>query len=228
MKKAILLLSFFVFLCLCGCSLQNNNSFSNNYSEELQSIENSSNNISYINPQGMTIETRVLVPDGFSRTQADEYGVFIRNLPLLPDNSPILMYNGSKKGNQNIHIAVVDIDVGNRDLQQCADSALRIRCEYLFSTGQYDKINYHLTNGDEFPYVKYRDGYRLNVEGNKTSLVKTSDYSNSYETFRKYLDVLYCYAGTLSISAESKLVDKTEMKIGDIFIKGGSPRNNFV
>ncbi len=178
---------------------------------------------SYINKTGTTLETRINTPEGYKRTAGDEYAEFLRKLEVLPDGSPVMLYNGEEKSNQDVHVAVLNLDVGNRDLQQCADSALRLRCEYLFKTKQYDKIKYHLTNGFELPYVKYRDGYRLKVSGNNTTLVKSAEYSDSYQTFRNYCDVLFAYAGTLSISKESTAITKENMKPGDIFIYGGTP-----
>ena len=188
-----------------------------------QNDKNQVEKFSYINKNGNTIAQRINVPEGYKRTTGDEYAEFLRNQELLPDGSPVLLYNNSKKSKQNVHIAVLSIDVGKKNLQQCADSVLRLRSEYLFKSKQYDKIIFHLTNGQEFPYIKYRDGYRLKVEGNKTSLIKTAQPDSSYGAFRQYLDVLFTYAGTLSLSNESKNLDKSDIKIGDIFIKGGTP-----
>lgn len=178
---------------------------------------------SYINEDGMTIATRICTPEGFERKEGSTYEEFIRNQALMPHGSPVLLYNGTEKGNQNAHVAVLSIDVGERDRQQCADAALRLRCEFLYATGQYDKINYRLTNGDEFPYDKYREGYRLNVDGNSTSLVKTASADSSYAVFRKYCDILFAYAGTISVEKESQAIPKEDMRIGDIFVIGGSP-----
>ena len=177
----------------------------------------------FIDEDGMTIAARIRTPTGYVRTEGDTYAEFVRNQPLMRHGSPVLLYDGSEKGNQNAHVAVLSIDVGEKNRQQCADAALRLRCEFLFSTGQYGRINYHLTNGDVFPYSKYHKGYRLKVDGNNTSLVKTADADDSYAVFRKYCDVLFAYAGTISVEKESKAISKEEMRIGDIFVKGGSP-----
>ncbi|MGH7599664.1 MAG: DUF4846 domain-containing protein [bacterium] len=42
------------------------------------------------------------------------------------------MYNGAPKPNQAAQYRVLAIDVGNKDLQQCADAVIRLRAEYLF------------------------------------------------------------------------------------------------
>lgn len=191
-----------------------------------QSQQDTSDNVaeySYFDEEGTTIADRILPPQGYQRTSGNEYEEFIRNQELLPHDSPVLLYNGNEKSRQDVHVAVLKIDVGEKDLQQCADAALRLRCEFLFSTGQFDRINYHLTNGDTFSYSKFREGYRLRVDGNNTSMRKTASYDDSYETFRNYCDTLFAYAGTMSIENESESITKEEMRIGDIFVKGGSP-----
>lgn len=109
------------------------------------------------------------------------------------------------------------------DLQQCADSVIRLRAEYLYGKGLYDNIHFNFTNGFRAEYGKWMNGYRVVIRGNDASWVKRADYSDGYESFRKYLDVVFAYAGTLSLSKEMKGVPVEDMKAGDVFIKGGSP-----
>lgn len=179
----------------------------------------------WVNPEGDTVETRILVPNGFVRKEArsDSFAAFLRKEKLEPDGSPVLLYDGTPKGNQNVHVAVFSIDVGTKDRQQCADAALRLRAEFLFAQEQYDKISFHLTNGFLFPYAKYRDGYRLKVDGNDTSLVKSAQKDTSYAVFRKYCDLLFAYAGTISVSKECTPIEEQDLAIGDVFVYGGSP-----
>ena len=176
-----------------------------------------------IDPEGATIETRFRPPQGYERKSVDGYGEFLRGQKLLPDGSPILLYNGEEAAIQAWNAGVLELSVGDRDLQQCADAALRLRCEYLYSIGEYDKINYHLTNGDEFPYSKWREGYRLEVNGNTTRMVKTAKPDGSYEAFYDYMQVLFNYASTRSLYPESEVVPLRDIQVGDIFIFSGSP-----
>lgn len=178
-----------------------------------------------INPEGMTLDTRILPPSGYTRVPSEAYEItgFIRSLPLKPDGSQILKYDGRPVLNQDNHAAVFDIDIGDRDLQQCADSVIRIYAEYYWSIEEYDKIAFHLTNGFYMNYTKWRDGYRIRVEGNDVEWVKTASYDNSYETFLKYLNNVFAYAGTLSLSAESTRITLDDLLPGDILLEGGSP-----
>ncbi len=176
-------------------------------------------------PQGETIKERFNPPQGFERTviAGASFEAYLRDLPLKPYGSPVRYYDGAIKQRNNVHDAVVDMDVGERDLQQCADAIMRLRAEYLYGQGRYDEILFHLTNGFPVGYEKWVDGYRIALEGNRTYWVKKTNPSESYQSFRKYLDLVFAYAGTLSLSKELEPIELNEMKIGDVFIQGGSP-----
>ncbi|MBH1941002.1 CapA family protein [Mobilitalea sibirica] len=185
----------------------------------------SDSDFSFINSSGNTLQSRINTPPGYERisSQEGEFTSFMRNLKLKENGSKVLLYDGKIKQNQNNHIAVFDLDIGNRDLQQCADSVMRVYAEYYWSLGAYDKIAFHLTNGFFMEYSKWRDGYRIIVEGNDVRWSKTKTYDDSYETFRKYLDMVFSYAGTLSLSQESTPITIDEILPGDMFLQGGSP-----
>lgn len=177
-----------------------------------------------VQPEGKTIKERFLLPPPFIRVQdtSTKYDDFLRNLSLLPHNSKVYLYNGKLKNRQDVYEAVIDYDIGKKDLQQCADAVIRIRAEYLYNTLQLDKIHFNFTNGVEANYVKYAEGYRYQIKTN--SWEKTSGVDYTYETFRKFLDLVYTYAGSLSLSKELVPVKNSEdIKPGDVFIKGGSP-----
>ncbi len=181
--------------------------------------------LSLINSTGMTLETRINPPEGYTRIPSEEgeFTGFVRSLRLKEDGSEVLLYDGSPKSYQDGHVAVFELDTGSKDLQQCADSIIRIYAEYYWSIEAYDKIDFHLTNGFLMEYTKWRDGYRIEVDGNEVSWVKKADYDASYEVFRKYLESVFMYAGTLSLSAECSEITIQELLTGDMLLYGGSP-----
>lgn len=178
-----------------------------------------------ISQEGNTLAARIKPPKDYVRTKEgkNSFGTFMRKLPLKEDGSPVLLYNGNEKNNQNAHIAVFDMDIGEKDLQQCADSIMRMYGEYYFASQEYDKIKFHLTNNYLMEYTKWRGGCRLKVNGNQTSMVKTASYDDSYEAFRKYLETVFIYGGTVSLSGESNETRVEEIQIEDMFIEAGSP-----
>lgn len=180
---------------------------------------------SFFNDDSMTLEGRINPPEGYHRpsSQTKELVTFLRNLPLKKAGSEVLLYNGHPKNGQNNHVAVFDLSLSNRDLQQCADSAIRIFAEYYWSIEAYDKIAFHLTNGFYMEYTKWRDGNRIKVDGNEVRWYKAKAYDASYEEFLNYLDMVFAYAGTLSLSSECERITLEELMPGDMFLQGGSP-----
>lgn len=152
-----------------------------------------------------TLADRIPPPDGFVRVPAAEgsFAAWLRALPMKPEGAPVLTYTGAEKSRQDVHIAVVDIDVGNRDLQQCADAVMRLRAEWLYSLGRTREIAFNNTEGQRLRFSARRD--------------------TSYRSFRKYMDFVFAYAGTYSLERELVPVSVAEIQAGDVFIKGGFP-----
>lgn len=213
-------INFFVhlsfLLCTCVCLFSGSDSWA-------QGIDIcGQGQLGCLNPEGMTVQTRFHPPFAYFRKDyGDPYAEYMRNLPLLPHNSPVLLHTGEPKENQAVHVAVLDIDVGKRNLQNCSDAAQRLRAEYLYATHQWNKISYHLSNGFLLSYNDWRAGYRLKREGKKTWMHKSAKPSDSYESFRAYLDALFTYAGVNSVMAESSPIALHEMQPGDVFAATG-------
>lgn len=181
--------------------------------------------IKIINPEGKNIEQRFITPEGFQRIEPDKnsFGEYLRTLPLKPHGASVKYFSGGEKPNYGVYAAVVDMEIGDRDLQQCADAVMRLRGEYLYKQGRFNEISFHFADGTLVPYSKWMEGYRIVMNNDKPSWVKKYDYSNSYESFRRYMDIVFAYANTVSLEKELKPVDNASMEIGDVFIKGAYP-----
>jgi hypothetical protein len=171
------------------------------------------------------ISNRFPTPSGFERTieKQNSFGQYLREFPLLPGGEEVYLFDGSLKYYQDGHAAILDIDVGTSDLQQCADAVMRLRSEFLFENKSFDRIAFNFTNGWKFEYNKWRKGYKLIVNGNTTNWKIGNERKESYEDFRLYLDQVFMYAGTLSLSKELKSKPFDDVEIGDVIIQGGSP-----
>ncbi|OXA70371.1 hypothetical protein B0A67_16415 [Flavobacterium aquidurense] len=183
------------------------------------------NNTNKSNLLGNTIQQRFQLPQGFVREEESKtsFAFFLRNIPLKPLGSDVLYFDGTTKSNRNVYEAVVDLPIGKQDLHQCADAVMRLRADYFYSQKQYDKIHFNFTNGFRVDFSKWVEGYRIAIKGNKTSWVKTAKPSDSYQTYWKYLETVFMYAGTASLEKELKSINALDIKIGDVFIKGGFP-----
>ena len=160
---------------------------------------------SLLQEDGETLETRVLTPAGYERGTVEEgsFEEFLRQYPMQPAGAKVHLYDGTEKGNQSAHVAVFALPIEEYDLQQCADSVMRMYAEYFWATEQYDRIKFHVTNGLLVEYSKWREGSRVTINGNNVSWIKSKSKDTSYECFVRYLRTIFCYAGTLSMEKES-------------------------
>lgn len=183
----------------------------------------------FINTGGKTIGERFKLPKGFERTEVAQgsFQEYLRSLPLKPQGTKVKLYDGKIK-TQDVYDAVVDMDIGDRDLEQCADAVMRLRAEYLYKKGLYDKIHFNFVCGFNAEYSKWMQGYRISVKGNSASWMKSAAPSNDYKSFRQYLDMVFAYAGTESLAKEMEKVSLSEMNIGDVFIKGPLPGHTVI
>lgn len=181
--------------------------------------------IEILQPNGETILTRFSPPTGYQRItlETPNFASYLQQLPLKPHGSIVHYYNGAEKNKSGVYAAVVDMEIGKRDLQQCADAVMRLRGEFLFQQKRYDDIRFNFTNGFDMTFAKWRQGYRVKVTGNQVNWVKSKAPSSSYANFRSYMNMVFAYAGTLSLAKELKPVPISELQIGDVFIQGGSP-----
>ena len=235
MKRWMIILSFGMFLCfLSSCEIIDSfieeNPDDRKTSMEVYDTEEDviEQNEDMIIPEERTILTRIKCPEGFKRISFDgekgSFTDFLRDYPLKEWDSPVLLYNEKQKANQNVHIGVFELPIEKEDLQQCADSIMRMYAEYFWSSGQHDRIMFHLSDGFELSYSKWREGYRVGFENDKPYWYKKTDYDDSYETFVKYMRIVFAYAGTASMEAlETRGTRMEQLKPGDVFIKGGSP-----
>lgn len=176
---------------------------------------------------GKTLETRFDAPAGYQRTtvKKDSFASFVRRYPLKKEGSKVRLYNKKKKDNQDAHAAVFKLPIENEDLQQCADSVIRMYAEYFWSTKQYERISFQFADGFQAEYVKWRDGFRIQPGGpSGTVWVGGGNaYDDSYANFKKYIRMVFAYSSTISLQRESRKTSMKKLQAGDIFIQAGSP-----
>ncbi len=169
---------------------------------------------------------RIDVPQNFERVvvENNSFADWLRHLPLKPDNPPFRLYDGTEKLYQDGHYAILDINIGKTDLQQCADAIIRLYAEYLYAQNDLDEIQFKLTNGDLTAFRQWILGYRPMVDENSITWTKRAAHDSSYQTFVSYITFVFTYAGTYSLSKQLRTVDDmTDIAIGDIFVQGGFP-----
>jgi hypothetical protein len=167
---------------------------------------------------------RIAVPPGCQRVPvaAGSWSEWLRGLPLKPAGTPARLFNGKLKDNQAVVAAVVNIDPGTTDLQQCADAVMRLRAEYLFSVNP-NKIHFHLTTGYDAWFSDYLAGTTFRVQGERVYPAPKPVEAATHAALGRYLLPVFGYAGTLSLSREVQPVPLAQAQPGDVLVHGGSP-----
>lgn len=143
------------------------------------------------------------LPPGYERmpAPASSFAVWLRHVPLKKSQT-VYLYNGMPKRNQSAQFAVLDVPVGDQDLQQCADAVMRLRAEYLFAFRKWDEILFRDNAGRAYCYSG----------------------GQSRAAFEQYLRRVFGWCGTASLEKQLKPVKQMALlEPGDVLIKGGFP-----
>ena len=179
------------------------------------------------NSSGLTLLERIKAPKGYDWIieERGSFGEFLQNTTLKKPGSQILDFRQKPISNQSEHVAIMDYEIGKKNLQQCADAVIRLRAEYLFQQKRFDDISFQFTNGDAFSWNDYKIGIRPKlISSTKIAFLKTANRDDSYKNFRNYLDVVFMYAGTISLNNETvRVTNNKQIKTGNILVTPGSP-----
>lgn len=142
------------------------------------------------------------VPAGYTRKEypVNSFAMWLEKVKLKKSKT-VYLFNGRKKTNQSAQFAVLDIPVGNTDLQQCADAVMRLRASWLFDEKKFDEIVFFDNGGGKYNF--------------------SAPYS--LQNFNTYLKTVFNMCGTASLSRQLKKINFKDISAGDVLIRGGFP-----
>ena len=171
----------------------------------------------------LRLEVKFPVPEGYQRVSLEEgsFGKWLRNIPVI-DRTAVRAYDGSSINAPAA--AIVPIDVGKGDVQQCADSILRLYAEYRWHQKTQDSWAIHFTSGDISTWKDWSAGKRFLISGSKVKQVQKAKADSSYAQYQKWLHHSFLYAGTKSLHLDATVVGlEQSIQPGDFFVTAGSP-----
>jgi hypothetical protein len=218
--------SIIIFLFLCSCGQQ---------AQTPAGRENAGGVIPALNmPANIGA---IAAPAGYRRVAAAQHSFagWLRQIPLKKDGT-VYLFDGSPKRNQDAQFAVLDISVGHKDLQQCADAVMRLRAEFLYSQKDLTDITFYTGQGIRLNFGEWASGRRVRASGDRLVYytvqpaspgspgAASSSFCDDRACFNAYLETVFSYCGTLSLERQLIPVGPfNEMQIGDVLIRGGSP-----
>ncbi|MEE2757279.1 MAG: DUF4846 domain-containing protein [Myxococcota bacterium] len=174
-------------------------------------------------PKTISLKERFPTPPGYKRTelQAGSFGSWLRTLPVRLDRAHVLSYDHQRLVRPSK--AIVLLDVGKRDFQQCADSIIRLHGEYLWHKNKAHKARYHFTDGQPTSWRGWVRGERFRAVGHRLKKYRGRSRANHYKNYRRWLTYIFIYAGTRSMKYDSSPVEAGDLKPGDFFVRPGGP-----
>lgn len=187
--------------------------------------------LNLVKSEGATLAERIDTPFGFTRVPAEKgsFPEYIRNVPLKPAKSPVLLHGGREKQNQNAHCAVFSLPVES-DAQEAAGSVARLYAEYMRKAGLDKKIAFRFENGSLCRWTDWqknagaRRGTNTSVAGGLKKWTRYEKPVDQDETFRTYLRAVTASVSVLSVQMfESEPTTFSALRIGDLLLDGGGP-----
>lgn len=150
-------------------------------------------------------------PEGAQRVVPDAFGAWLQALALHPPDRGVSTHDGRPVHHDG---RVIVFPLVQGDLQQCADTAIRLRAEWLRETG--GEIVFHATSGDPMPWTRWERGERPFESGGR--LHWRAGTQGGWES---YLQRVFQWAGTRSLAFDT--VPATDPRPGDVVVDAGSP-----
>jgi len=176
--------------------------------------------------RGDLLTDRFPPPDGFTRVDvaASSFGGWLRTRTVLPATEPVRRFDGEIV-NAPWSLGVVELDVGKKDLQQCADSAIRLYADWRRASGTLATTSFHATSGDVIPWSRYARGERAFARGNglgwrDRQTMASPDTIDA--VYRTWLDDVFMFAGSASLGQDTTSV-AGPLVPGDLLVLPGSP-----
>ena len=172
------------------------------------------------------LATRFPVPLGYVRAKRapQSFGGWLAELPLAGIQVPVVAHSGAilSPATDRRIAAVVAMDVGASDLQQCADTVIRLHAEWAWAQGRRDQ-SYAAAAGLALPYSRAAGGERLVLDKQKLRWVPGGRSSSDHAGFRRYLNQVFEWANTVSLSRQARPVAPADLRAGDFFVAPGNP-----
>ena len=167
-------------------------------------------------------------PAGFHRVAVADgsFGAWLRGLPLRAPGTPVRSFRGDvlHDGEDARVAAVAELDIGARDLQQCADSIIRLDAEWRFANDRSDEIRYPIGHGSQLAWTKWAHGERPHItDDDRVTWRRGARADDSHDALRAFLDVVFGWAGTATLADGTRKIARAELRPGDFFVIGGHP-----
>ncbi|MBD5269834.1 MAG: DUF4846 domain-containing protein [Bacteroides sp.] len=172
-----------------------------------------------------TVRTRYHLPAGFYRTTPSRgsWEEFLQNLPLTGKDAAPFVFNGVQREQQG-YTSVADVDTDSLDLHHSVNAVVRLRAEYLFDSGQYDKIHFTLNNNSRCDFLKWAQEFQASDNEKKAGSNDSSKENGfSHGVFLTYLRFILAHIDQKSFLSDMEEISEENFGIGTVIIDSKPP-----
>lgn len=158
--------------------------------------------LAYSNPHSYATIGDIRTPIGYKRVEVadNSFAAYLRNLPLRPAGTRVMLYGGEKKARlQSLSYAVIDMDILSNS-EQCADACMRLWAEYLLKKGEFSKIKFKNVNGETLAFK-----------------------GRTRKEFESFMKRVFETASTYSMEKYMRPVKASDVQIGDVLVYAARP-----
>lgn len=156
-------------------------------------------------------------PAGATRLPGDAFGDWLGELELAAPDAPVRTWDGRSVPQD---ARVISLPLVPGDLQQCADTVIRLRAEWLRQAGR--EVSFHATSGDPLAWSRWQEGERPYAVGRGLQWRAGGARGDSEASWEGYLAAVFTWAGTASLAARDT-VPVDQPRPGDVIVQGGFP-----
>lgn len=164
-------------------------------------------------PDARTVGAAFPPPAGADWVAGDAFGESLRALPLAAPEVPVTTWDGRVVRRD---ARVIEIPLVRGDLQQCADSVVRVRAEWLKKEGL--PVQFHATSGDRLDWERWSHGERPVEVGGRLQWRAAGGAAD----WDGYLRALFNWGGSWSLEKLDS-AQATSPEAGMILVHGGFP-----
>ena len=177
-----------------------------------------------IDETGLTLQKRINPPKGYERIKAKKGSLaeFLLGCELKKSTGVVKTWDGKKRSGQAGVQAVFKLPLAKENLQWAAGTVIRLYAEYFYTTGQFDQMSFQLRDGFAADFQKWQEGFLIRMDATGAIWVNGGVSDTSRENFEKYMHSVLLYTSASSLEKETKKVKKTDVQVGDIFLKTGT------
>ena len=173
-----------------------------------------------INTTGMTVNSRVTVPDSFFRPPfpISTYQSYLQSLVIKSADSKVMKYDGYEK-KFICYSAVLQIDLMEEDMMRGEHYIQYLRAKFLYNSSKYDMIDFSYDDGRSLTFEQWAEGARFVWQDSIYIIDTIAGVNYTENSFKKYMDQVYMNSTTNGLAMDTKLLEVGSLSIGDLMIQ---------